>query len=77
MSFDDDIEARPQREAPTFTSVLMRHTDSLAVAATTLILSLSLYVHFGVVFPIVYPVRHTSHVTITRHTSHVTRHRKK
>ncbi len=55
-SFDDDLEARPQREkGPLLTSVLIQHIDSVAVLATTAILSLSLYIHLGVVFPIVYP----------------------
>jgi hypothetical protein len=55
MSFDDDLEARSPRETGSFTSVIMRHLDSVTVLATTIVLSLSLYIHFGVVFPIVYP----------------------
>jgi hypothetical protein len=55
MLTDDDIEARPQREAFWLSSVLTRHMDSLTVLATTAVLSLSLYIHLGVVFPIVYP----------------------
>jgi hypothetical protein len=55
MLTDDDIEARPQREAFWLSSVLTRHIDSLTVLATTAVLSLSLYIHLGVVFPIVYP----------------------
>lgn len=55
MSFDDDLEAHSLREMVSFTSVIMRHLDSLTVLATTAILSLSLYIHLGVIFPIVYP----------------------
>lgn len=55
MSFDDDLEARPQRDKLSRTSVLIEHIDSLAVCATTAILCLSLYIHLGIVFPIVYP----------------------
>ena len=55
MLTDDDMEARPQREALWPSNFLTRHIDSLTVLATTAVLSLSLYIHLGVVFPIVYP----------------------
>jgi hypothetical protein len=55
MLTDDDLEARPQREASRLSDVLTRHVDSLAVVATTVVLSISVYIHLGVVFPIVYP----------------------
>ncbi len=55
MSLDDDLEAHPLREMASFTSVIMRHLDSVTVVATTAILSLSVYIHLGLVFPILYP----------------------
>lgn len=55
MMSPQDLEAPPLQEKVSLTGVLARHIDSLTVLATTSILSLSLYIHFGVVFPILYP----------------------
>jgi hypothetical protein len=55
MVSDDDLEGRLPRDVCSFKSALIQHLDSLTVVATTLVLTLSLYLHLGVIFPILYP----------------------
>lgn len=53
MRISDDRDGR-SRDASSWSAFALNHIDSITVVFTTLILTLALYIHLGVAFPLIY-----------------------
>jgi hypothetical protein len=53
MRISDDRDGR-SKDASSWSALALNHIDSITVVFTTLVLTLALYIHLGVAFPLIY-----------------------
>ncbi len=53
MRISEERDGR-YKDAGSWRSFVLNHVDSITVVFTTLVLTLALYIHLGVAFPLIY-----------------------